>query len=379
MGKTARLLYADSERDADLYYLTHFLAGDPFLFVECEGRREVFLSDLEVDRGRREAKGVAVLRVREITDALEKAPEGLPDEPIARTARIVRRIAVERGIRDFEVPAGFPVSIADALRGLGFGVRWAPPPFLPERLRKRPDEVEHIRRAIEHTEAALRAGIERIARATVRGGGLFEGAQPLTSEAVRRTIHSALLDRECDGYQAIVAGGAQACDPHERGSGPLPAGAPIILDVFPRDRATRYHGDMTRTVVKGRASPRVRSMFAAVRDAKAAAASMLRDGVDGFDVHAAVQKLFKDAGFETGVSGGRMTGFFHGTGHGLGLDVHEPPRISKTHEILRAGNVVTVEPGLYYPDAGGVRLEDDVLVREDGCENLCTLEAVLEV
>jgi len=347
--------------------------------VECEGRREVFLSDLEVDRGRREAKGVAVLRVREITDALEKAPEGLPDEPIARTARIVRRIAVERGIRDFEVPAGFPVSIADALRGLGFGVRWAPPPFLPERLRKRPDEVEHIRRAIEHTEAALRAGIERIARATVRGGGLFEGAQPLTSEAVRRTIHSALLDRECDGYQAIVAGGAQACDPHERGSGPLPAGAPIILDVFPRDRATRYHGDMTRTVVKGRASPRVRSMFAAVRDAKAAAASMLRDGVDGFDVHAAVQKLFKDAGFETGVSGGRMTGFFHGTGHGLGLDVHEPPRISKTHEILRAGNVVTVEPGLYYPDAGGVRLEDDVLVREDGCENLCTLEAVLEV
>jgi len=120
-------------------------------------------------------------------------------------------------------------------------------------------------------------------------------------------------------------------------------------------------------------------MFDAVRDAKAAAESALRDGVDGFEVHAGVEKVFERAGFKTGPDGGKMTGFFHGTGHGLGLDVHEFPRLGKVHETIRAGHVVTVEPGLYYPGTGGVRLEDDVVVTKDGCENLCRMEAVLEV
>ncbi len=321
----------------------------------------------------------AVTRLHDVVEAVKKEPGALPEEPVARFARLVARIAWDRGVTSFEVPAGFPVAQADALRGAGFGVRWLPAPFVAERSRKTPEEVEKIRGAIGHTEAAMRVAVDRIARATVRGQGLFEGAQPLTAEGVRLAIDIALLERGCHGYVSIVAGGEQGVDPHERGSGPLPAHLPILLDIFPRDLTTRYHGDMTRTVVKGSATSQVKKMFVAVKEAKQAAEATLRDGVDGADVHAAVEKVFSDAGFKTGVENGRMAGFFHGTGHGLGLDVHEYPRISKFHETLKAGHVVTVEPGLYYPGIGGVRLEDDVVLTKEGCSNLCSFESVLEV
>ena len=232
---------------------------------------------------------------------------------------------------------------------------------------------------IKYTEAALQAAIDRIAAADIVDGTLVESDRALTSEMVRFTIDRVLLERGCVGTESIVAGGAHAVDPHDRGSGPLPADLPIILDVFPRDLSSRYHGDMTRTIVKGKASPEVKKMFASVKAAKEKAESMLQDGVDGYDVHEAVVKTFKDAGFESGEKDGRMVGFFHGTGHGLGLDVHEYPRLSKVHETMKTGHVVTVEPGLYYPGIGGVRLEDDVLVTADGCENLCSLPNVLEV
>jgi Xaa-Pro aminopeptidase len=379
MGATARLFYADSESNADLYYLTRFLAGDPFLYVERDGKKTLVLSDLEIDRGRREAEVDEFVRLQGITEEVKKRLPVPPRDPAIRIAAHIHLFAVERGIDAFEVPGSFPVAVADALRGHGLGVRWLPPPFVPERATKTPGEVEHIRRAIVHTEAALTAAIDRIRKATIRGDGLFEGANPLTSEEVRKTAHRVLFERSCHTYEAIVAGGDQAVDPHERGHGPLPANLPIILDIFPRDNATRYHGDMTRTVVRGRASEEAKRMFDAVRAAKAKAESMLRDGVDGKDVHDAVKKTFEERGFETGERNGRMVGFFHGTGHGLGLAVHEYPGLGQVPETIRAGHVVTVEPGLYYPGPGGVRLEDDVLVTKDGCTNLCTLPDEFEI
>ncbi|MFQ5844139.1 MAG: M24 family metallopeptidase [Planctomycetota bacterium] len=379
MGTTARLIYDDSERSADLYYLTGFLAGDPFLLLEIGGRRVLVLSDLEVDRARRTSRVDEILRIQEVTDAIKKAEGDAPVRPIARLARIVRWIAADRGIDAFDVPLSFPVGLADALRGAGLGVGWKEGPFGPQRTRKTPDEVQSSRAAVRHTEAAMRAAIDRIAKAKVRGDGLHEGSEPLTSEAVKRTIRRELLDRECDPYDLIVGGGEQAVDPHDCGSGPLPAHLPIILDIFPRHPSSRYHGDVTRTVVRGRPSAEVKRMFRTVLDAKGRAESLLRAGADGQEVHAEVQQVFVEAGFESGHKDGRMVGFFHGTGHGLGLDIHEHPRVSKVQITLEAGNVVTVEPGLYYPGVGGVRVEDDVVVTGDGCENLCELEAVLEI
>lgn len=379
MATAARLFFTDSKSDSDLYYLTRFLAGDPFLFLERDGRRTLFLNDLEVDRGRKQSCVEEVVRLKEFADAVKEKEGSLPTEGWARIGRVIRHIADERGIGHFEVAGTFPAALADVLRGHGLGVRWRPQPFLVARACKSEEEIGWIRGAVRHTEAALRAGIDRIRASEVRGGMLYEGAEPLTSEMVRTTIDRTLMDRNCLGTDTIVAGGEQGVDPHDRGSGPLPANSPILLDVFPRDLESRYNGDMTRTVVRGRASDEVKRMFEAVQAAKSAAESVLQDGADGFDVHAAVKKTFEDSGFETGLRDGRMVGFFHGTGHGLGLDVHEHPRLGDAHDVLRSGHVVTVEPGLYYPGVGGMRIEDDLVVREGGCENLCELEVELEV
>ena len=215
--------------------------------------------------------------------------------------------------------------------------------------------------------------------ADVRDGVLTLEGEVLTSERVKRMIAAHLLERDYLAQHTIVAGGDQGCDPHEQGHGPLRADTAIIIDIFPRSITTRYHGDLTRTVVKGEASAALRDQYGAVRAAQEEAVASIRAGVEGPAVHARVCSLFEARGYRTGAVGGRMQGFFHGTGHGLGLEIHEPPRVSKIPATLQAGNVVTVEPGLYYPSGGGVRLEDVVVVTETGCTNLVKYPKFLEI
>jgi Xaa-Pro aminopeptidase len=187
------------------------------------------------------------------------------------------------------------------------------------------------------------------------------------------------MEQDCVGQHTIIAGGVQACDPHNEGSGALKAGEPIVMDVFPRHVASRYFADMSRTVLKGKARPQMKRLYDAVLAAQEEAIASVRDGADGQKIHAQVNRRFEDAGFKTGLVNGRMQGYFHGTGHGVGLDIHEPPRISKSGSRLQAGQVVTVEPGLYYPEIGATRIEDMVLVTEDGCRNLTQFPKVLEI
>ncbi|MFN7142092.1 MAG: M24 family metallopeptidase, partial [Limisphaerales bacterium] len=178
----------------------------------------------------------------------------------------------------------------------------------------------------------------------------------------------------------IVACGKQGCDPHERGSGTLKANQPIIIDVFPRSQKTGYFGDITRTVVRGKASDTIKKMYHTVAHGQEIAFKKLGHGVSGSSVHQEILEYFESQGFKTGKSKGRMQGFFHGTGHGLGLEIHEPPRVSlSSNDTMKAGHVVTVEPGLYYPTMGGVRLEDVAYITKDGVKNLTKFEKVLEV
>jgi len=151
------------------------------------------------------------------------------------------------------------------------------------------------------------------------------------------------------------------------------------MDIFPRDSKSRYFADFTRTVVRGKASKKLRAMYKAVDEGQKIGFKMIRAGVDGGKVHAAIHSRFKELGFHTGIKNGRMQGFFHGTGHGLGLDIHEAPRVSPGRNILKTGHVVTVEPGLYYEGIGGVRLEDVVVVTKTGCRNLTKFPKYLEV
>jgi Xaa-Pro aminopeptidase len=244
---------------------------------------------------------------------------------------------------------------------------------------KSPKEIEAITRAMRQTEAAMDSAIAAIREAEARDNLLWRRGEVLTAETVRRIIAVQLLADGLIAENTIVACGEDGCDPHNRGGGPLRPGQSIILDIFPRDSESRYHADITRTVVKGRAPEALRRMYDAVLAGQACAFRLIRDGADGESIHREVQQTLEAHGFKTGEANGRMQGFFHGTGHGLGLDIHELPRVSKTKATLRAGNVVTVEPGLYYPGVGAVRIEDVVVVTETGCRNLTQYPKELEV
>ena len=374
LGPQARLMIAASESDANLYYATRFLAPDPFVFVWAGDEKILLMSDLEVDRARAQATVDTVLPVRMYEERAKAA--GIERPTVVDS---VCAFFAERGIRCVVVPGSFPIEHGDALRARGIEVQVRREPFLEERLVKTPAEVECIVKAMRRTEAALDAAINAIRESDVADGVLHWRGKILTSEAVKRLIAARLLDDGLLAQRTIVACGDAACDPHNEGSGPLRAGEAIIIDIFPRDEDSRYFADITRTVVKGTATERLRKMFRAVAASQECAFRLIRDGVDGDAVHREVQATLEHHGFQTGEVNGRMQGFFHGTGHGLGLEVHELPRVSKLPATLRTGNVVTVEPGLYYPGVGGVRIEDVVAVSERGCTNLTEYPKALEV
>jgi len=370
----ARLIIAASETDANLYYATGFRAPDAFVFVWTRDEKVLLMSDLEVDRARAQARVDTVLPIRtyeERAKASGIARPGVVDAVLA--------FFEERGIRSVVVPGGFPIEHGDALRARGIDVQVRREPFLEERLVKSPAEVECILNAMRRTEAALGEAIEAIRDAEVANGVLRLRGEVLTAEALKRLIAVRLLEDGLLAQHTIVACGEAACDPHNEGSGPLRSGQAIILDVFPRNEESRYFADITRTVVKGKAPEKLREMYRAVAMGQDRALHLIRDGADGEAIHGEVQATLEGQGFRTGEVNGRMQGFFHGTGHGLGLEVHELPRVSKIPTTLRTGNVVTVEPGLYYPGIGGVRIEDVVVVTEHGCTNLTAYPKELEV
>lgn len=375
--KSACLLHiADSERDADMRYAIGVPLSDPFIYMRNGGRSVVVLSDLEADRVR---AGGHVDRVLSISKYLRVANRrGMKTPGLADAAAELCR---ESKVKKVTVPFSFPVGVARQLRKLGLRVKVRDGWFLPEREFKTATEVKMISAALMMAEVGMAEGIHALKRAKIgRDRRLLLHGVPLTSEKVRAIIETAVLQAGGVATNTIVAQGTQACDPHERGHGPLMANVPVVLDIFPRSARTGYYGDVSRTVVRGRASESVRRQYASVFRAQMIAFALLRDGVAGAEVHAAVERFFRKEGYRTGRSKGQAFGFIHGTGHGLGLEIHEPPRANRSSGcVLRTGHVVTIEPGLYYPETGGVRLEDVVLIAQDSPQNLTQFEKVLEI
>jgi Xaa-Pro aminopeptidase len=372
-NRTALLLFTGSH-DPDFYYATRFTVGDPVPLLVLRGKKILFLSDLEIDRGRREA---AVDRVVSWS-ALARRARGRSPRPPA-VADVLACFLRARRVRAVRVPDTFPFGLAEELRRRRIHVSAAGGMIFPERLIKSPREIACIAAVQRRNEEALARAVSLLRRSRPRGARLYLDGEPLTSERVRFEIASSLLSAGCDAGTPIIAGGAQACDPHGRGTGPLPARSPIILDLFPRSRQTGYYSDMTRTVIRGGATDAQRRLYAAVLEAQKQGLAAVRAGVRGADVHARVSETFRRLGYRTGRRNGRMAGFFHGTGHGLGLEIHEPPRLAAGGPPLEAGMVVTVEPGLYYADIGGVRIEDTVVVTPRGCDNLVRAPKVFEI
>ena len=371
-----KLIVATSENDANLLYATRFFAPDAFILLIHRGRKLLVMSDLEIDRARQQAEVHSVLSRSKLERRLEKLGEKMPD-----TASVLCLLLSERRIRSVSVPEDFPVGLAEKLRAKSIRLHVTPSPFFEQRECKRADEIRHIERALRAADAGMEAGIEMIRQSRVHASGtlLWNGSR-LTAEDVKQRVSATILDRGCVAAHTIVACGDQGCDPHNEGSGPLKAHQSIILDIFPRSQSSGYWGDITRTVVKGKASERLKAIFQAVKHGQEIALKQIKAGVNGSAVHQSVQDYFKQAGFKTGRRNGRMEGFFHGTGHGVGLEIHEAPRLSsRANGRLRAGQVVTVEPGLYYPGLGAVRLEDLVVVTSTSSRNLTKFPKYLEL
>jgi Xaa-Pro aminopeptidase len=369
--KKADLIYADSEHSADLLYACGFRAPDAFIYFADNREKGVILSALERDRGEKEChQDIAVYGTEDFSEGIENG-----------TAAVIMSLARKRNISEFRVPSDFPLGLADYLRETGLVVMPEQGSFFPQRKFKSNDEAADIEHALEITEQGMYRAMEILSEATVNNQGILEWKHgELTSDILRSEINIALIRGGAMPDATIVACGLQAAEPHNLGSGPLYAGKSIIIDIFPRVIETGYWGDLTRTFVKGKAPAIVKKAFDAVLEARESAKEMIKPGANCAEIHIAANKILEKHGFLTGRQDGRNFGFFHGLGHSVGLEIHEEPRLSPRcdHKLI-GGEVLTVEPGVYYPEWGGIRLEDMVFVTSDGCKCLTGIETFLEI
>jgi Xaa-Pro aminopeptidase len=370
-GQT-KLIVAQSDIDADMLYATKFFAGDPFIFLEQNGKRSIVLTDLEMGRGKRTAKVDEFVSFNQLEREVQGKSKQLPP-----FEKVVAHFLRKRGVKSAVVPANFPLGYARELAKDDVDLATTNGLFWPEREAKTDEEIKLIGRALRITETGMARAMEVLKASKPKGKKLMWSGKPLTSEILRAEIDSAMLRAGGTPTNTICAGGDQATDPHERGHGPLFANSLIILDIFPRDAKTGYWGDMTRTVVRGKASDAQRKLWQTVLEGQELALREIKEGVDGMKIHKAIQALFKKRGYPTEIRNGKNVGFFHGTGHGLGLEIHEYPRLQKV--TLKDRQCLTVEPGLYYPGLGGVRHEDVVIVTKTGCKIISKFPKQLEI
>ncbi|MGI8866142.1 MAG: M24 family metallopeptidase [Rubrobacteraceae bacterium] len=369
------LVIGAPQHDAAAYHLSGFLAPDPVICLQAAGKKYLAVSSLEYGRAEKQAKVDELLSYDELDIMkLAKKLKSGPKAFAAAIANLVEKI----GAKDspITVPPDFAIVYADELRAHGLTITPDTKLFGNLRRAKTETEIGYIEQTQRAIEASCARAVEILKESEVSGDDTLQWRdEPLTSELLRAEIDVELLRRNCAADGTIVAGGPQAADPHERGHGPLKAGESIIVDIFPMNLSNRYYSDMTRTFIKGEPNETLQGMYDAVLESQNAALAMVKAGVNGKDVHGRVAEILHEAGYKTNVhdqeEGKHLTeGFFHGTGHGVGLELHESPRVALADEDLIPGDVISIEPGVYDPRIGGVRIEDLVVVTEDGCRNL---------
>jgi len=358
-----RLMVEGAGQCSDLLYGSGFAPVDPVVLLDEGTQKLLVVPMLEFGRAREESPGTEVVLPETI---------GVPKNQRRSVSAWALHAVRYRRLRRVDVPAFFPAETARLLERNGIKLEIRSGAMYPERAIKKSEEIGAIAQSQRAAVAAMRAAHRLLIDATVgRRGVLRHDGATLTSERVREEIDITLLRHGCGARDTIVAGGAQAADPHHRGEGPLRAGDTIVIDIFPQHKRSGYWGDITRTFCKGEPSPARARMYRTVLAAQKKALAMIRPGVAGSEVHAMITRYFEEQGFPTTVKDGVVRGFFHGTGHGVGLDIHEAPSLGVSPVKLQPGHVVTVEPGLYDPDIGGVRIEDTVVVERGGARVLC--------
>ncbi len=380
VGADAYLMHG-AIHDSDIYYATRFLASDSFSYMlTADGDETLLISDMEKGRAEIESrvpagkiKTTSDYRYREI--AKEKK-----DADLAYIL-VLKEMLAEKKIQTAAVSYEFPAYYFNMLQKEGISVVLIKSPFEKARSVKNAAEIEKIAQSQKAAEAAMTAAIDIISRSspddTGSGKLVYEG-QVLTGKAVLLEIARVLMENDCADEETIVSCGPDSADPHGKTYGSLYANHPIVIDIFPQHKYNRYFGDMTRTVIRGDASEELIRMYDAVKTAQEIGVKTAKPGATCADVHNAVCDALEAAGYDTYRSGSKV-GFIHTTGHGVGLDIHEMPSVSDNPHVLAPGNVITIEPGLYYPDVGGIRIEDTVVITEEGCRNLNTMPKIFEI
>ncbi len=364
--------------NSGLYRTIRFLVGDPVVWIESkssDGHEDLLLilRDIEMDRAKANSRATRVACPADFTPS-----GGLSGDRETATAQAAAECLKRAGHKRVIVDRSLPMIFAEMLQRAGIGIECDTEWGVIERRQKDAREIKAIQYAQQVTEDVMRRACETVARCQVDSQGcLVNESVNLTSEALKSLIDIWLLERGFQSPGSIVAGGRIGADCHDHGHGPLKTGEPVIIDIYPRDKATLYNGDCTRTVVHGQIPKDVAAMHAAVCRAKAAATAAVRAGVTGHAVHEATIASILGSGYQMGLppadAPDSYSAMTHGTGHGLGLDVHEPPLLAQGGPTLLVGDVVTIEPGLYCKAIGGVRVEDMVVVTETGCDNLNVL------
>ncbi len=363
------------------YHRIRFLVGDPAVLIELpkNGRVEstLILRDIEMDRARQHA------RADHVACPADFAPQtGLSGDRETATAQAAAELLRRAGVAEVVADRTLPLIYADALHQIGIDVQCDLDRGVTQRRAKDDEEIEFLRAAQRTTEGAMEMACTLIANATAdRDGVLQYETTPLTSQRVRGIIDVWLLERGYTSPGSIVAGGIEGADCHNLGAGPLRTGQPVIVDIFPQNRETLYNGDCTRTVVHGEVSDELLKMRAAVAAAKAAGIATVRAGATGQQVHEATIAVIQQHGYAIGLPADDTPDSYcamvHGTGHAVGLEVHEPPLLDFGGPELIVGDTLTVEPGLYSKAIGGIRLEDMVVTTANGCVNLNQLHEEL--
>ena len=371
----AKIMAGSPMANKSLYRAIRFMVHDASIFIELEdGKRLLILREIELDRARQKANVDVVFGYTDFIP--EGGLSGDRDTGAAQSAaECLRRNNISVVIADRTLPLLY----VDAIKHAGIEVELDPEFGVLDRRVKDEQEIEWLKHAQFITEQVMQMACMTVGRAKVdSSGGLLHDGEPLTSERVRNMIDLFLLERDFENVPSIVAGGSDGGDCHQLGSGQLMTGQPVIIDIFPMDKKTLYNGDCTRTVVNGEIPDEVAKMHAAVINAKSASTAAVRSGVTGEAIHLETLRVLVEAGYYDGLppdgSPPTYCSIPHGTGHGIGLDVHEPPLLDRNGHALLEGDVITIEPGLYCHALGGVRVEDMVLVTEDGYENFNTLQ-----
>ncbi len=365
------LIFGDSMTSPAMRHEVPVPVPDEFVYAEHDGRRFVAVYAHEVTR----MSGVDTLEVHPFEELGydELIAQGLSRDDIL--VELALRTCRELGIRSASVPPTFPLGVADHLRANGIDLSPDIQHFSDRRRVKNESELAGIRRAQLAAEAGMRVARDMLSGARPRDGTLLLDGEPLTCERIKAAIGQALTAHDTTGEEFIVAHGAQTAIGHEMGYGPIAPNEPVVIDLFPRDRQSGCYADMTRTFVVGTPPDELVEYHRLTLEALERALAGVRAGVVGRDLHIETCRFFEEHGYPTQLSKEPGTlledGFFHGLGHGVGLEVHEKPALGMTgHEELVAGDVVTLEPGLYRSGFGGCRLEDLVVVGEAGCENV---------